>query len=332
MKQLRLSSRTSRIGTWVCLAATFGAPASAWAQAEQPAPAATPQVTMPRPINYVPPVYPPEAEKAGLEATVSLQLDIDREGKVKNAVVIEPAGNGFDEAAIEAAKKLQFEPARKPDGTAVPARIFYRYSWTSKKVEKPVEPSGQTGAKKSESLRGVVLSSGGDVALVGATISVTNEAGKKKEATAEGDGTFQFGEVPPGKYRVVVSAPGFDALEVTEEIAKGEALEVKYRLVPTADGLEVIVRGARSPREVTKRTIEQRELSRIPGTNGDALRGLQNLPGVARPPGLAGILLVRGAAPQDTQTFVDGTQIPLIYHFGGLSSVVPTEMLDKIDF
>ena len=41
---------------------------------------------------------------------------------------------------------------------------------------------------------------------------------------------------------------------------------------------------------------------------------------------------MRGSAPQDTQTFVDGTAIPLIYHFGGLTSVVPTEMLDKIDF
>ena len=37
--------------------------------------------------------------------------------------------------------------------------------------------------------------------------------------------------------------------------------------------------GEQPPREVTKRTLEQRELSRIPGTNGDALRALQNLPG-----------------------------------------------------
>jgi len=289
---------------------------------------------MPRPLNYVPPVYPPEAEKEGLEATVSLQLDIDREGKVKGAVVIEPAGHGFDEAAIEAAKKLQFEPARKPDGTAVPARIFYRYSWTSKKVEKPEDAAGgpKPEAAKVESLRGVVLASGGDVPLVGATITATNEAGTAAEAKTEGDGTFRFPTLAPGRYRVVVASPGFDSLDVFEEIAAGEALEVKYRLVATAEGLEVVVRGARSPREVTKRTLEQRELSRIPGTNGDALRGLQNLPGVARPPGLAGILLVRGSAPQDTAVFVDGTQIPLIYHFGGLSSVVPTEMLDKIDF
>jgi hypothetical protein len=83
---------------------------------------------------------------------------------------------------------------------------------------------------------------------------------------------------------------------------------------------------------VTKRTLEQRELERIPGTNGDALRSLQNLPGVARAPGLAGLLIVRGSAPQDTNVFVDGTLIPIVYHFGGLSSVVPTEILERIDF
>ena len=83
---------------------------------------------------------------------------------------------------------------------------------------------------------------------------------------------------------------------------------------------------------MTKRTLERREIDRIPGTNGDALKSLQNLPGVARPPAIAGLLIVRGSAPQDTATFIDGTPVPIIYHFGGLSSVVPTEMLEKIDF
>ena len=99
-----------------------------------------------------------------------------------------------------------------------------------------------------------------------------------------------------------------------------------------ADVEEVEVHGEAPPREVTKRTLEQREINRIPGTGGDALRSLQNLPGVGRPPALAGLLLVRGAAPQDSQYFVDGTPVPLVYHFGGLSSVVPTEMIEKLDF
>lgn len=99
-----------------------------------------------------------------------------------------------------------------------------------------------------------------------------------------------------------------------------------------SDALEVDVQGQKPPREPTKHELSAQEISRIPGTNGDALRSLTNLPGVARPPGLSGLLIVRGSAPEDTQIFVDGTNVPIIYHFGGLSSVIPSEMLEKIDF
>ena len=63
----------------------------------------------------------------------------------------------------------------------------------------------------------------------------------------------------------------------------------------------------------------------MPGTRGDALKSLQSLPGVARPPFTSGLLIIRGSAPDDTLTYIDGTDVPLIYHFGGLASVVPTD-------
>ncbi|WP_437604247.1 TonB-dependent receptor [Sorangium sp. So ce590] len=299
-----------------------------------PAPAAAPagRATPPRALNYTPPAYPPEAERQGLEGSVTLQLDIDRNGRVKQAVVVESAGHGFDESAVAAAQKLEFEPARRADGTPAAARILYRYSFTLKTAAPP--PAAGEPARPAENLRGTVLASGGDVPLAGATVSVARVAGDAAapELTTDEGGAFVFVDLPPGRYKVTVAAPGFEPLSVEEEIAAGEQIEVKYRLLPRGEGLEVTVRGDRPPREVTKRTLEQREINRIPGTNGDALRSLQNLPGVARPPTLAGLLIVRGSGPQDTQTFVDGTQVPLIYHFGGLSSVVPTEMLEKIDF
>jgi len=96
--------------------------------------------------------------------------------------------------------------------------------------------------------------------------------------------------------------------------------------------VDVDVRGERQPREVTRRTLTKQEIAFLPGTNGDALRSLQSLPGVARPPPFGAGLVVRGSAPRDTTYFVDGTPVPLVYHFGGLSSVLPTEVLDKIDF
>jgi TonB family protein len=99
-----------------------------------------------------------------------------------------------------------------------------------------------------------------------------------------------------------------------------------------SEALDVDVQGERPPREATKRTLAAEEIQKLPGTNGDALRSLTNLPGVARPPGLDGLLIVRGSAPRDTQVFIDGTTVPLIYHLGGLSSVIPSEMLERIDF
>lgn len=96
--------------------------------------------------------------------------------------------------------------------------------------------------------------------------------------------------------------------------------------------MDISVEGERPAREPTLRAIETIEITKAPGTNGDALRAVTNLPGIARPPGLDGLLIVRGSAPNDTLTFVDGTSVPIAYHFGGLSSVIPSEMLERIDF
>jgi vitamin B12 transporter len=69
--------------------------------------------------------YPPEAEQAGLEGTVVLSLRIDAAGRVESAEVATGAGHGFDEAATEAARRFEFEPAKR-GGRPVPAKILYR--------------------------------------------------------------------------------------------------------------------------------------------------------------------------------------------------------------
>lgn len=299
---------------------------------------------LPRLKKYVDPVYPEEAKKKGIAGNVTLELSIDKAGVVKNAAVIEGVGDGPEakavaDAAVAAAKQLEFEPARKADGTAVGARILYRFSFTLKTDDTPPDgPPGpdvkQPEKKPTLALRGTVLTSEGDIAVVGASVRVrgVGETADASASTTDDGGVFRVPPVSTGRYQITISAPGFQPLTLEEDLSEGEALEVKYRLVAEGDGIEVTVRGQKPPREVTKRTVTQREIGRIAGTNGDALRALQFLPGVARPPGLAGLLLVRGSAPQDTQTFVDGTFVPLIYHFGGFSSVFPTEMLEKIDF
>ena len=56
------------------------------------------------------------------------------------------------------------------------------------------------------------------------------------------------------------------------------------------------------------------------------------MPGVARPPLGTGVLIVRGSAPADTQAMFEGLPVPLLYHFGGLTSFINSRMIDSIDF
>ncbi len=276
--------------------------------------------------------YPHQALVDGIRdlTEVRLVLTIDAQGIVTKAAVERPVGHGFDEAAIAAALKLQFDPATR-DGTPVAARFRYLYRF-------PPPPA---------ILAGRVVTLAGDRPVRAATVVVRDATGNERTVTTDADGAWRVDSLAAGTYHVIVSAPGKAPHEADQTILPGEEASAIDRLVPeqvvvpTPDAgadaaadevLEVEVHGVKPPREVTKFTIEQREMNRIPGTNGDALRSLQNLPGVGRPPAFAGLLLVRGAAPEDTQYFVDGTPVPLVYHFGGLSSVVPTEMLDRIDF
>lgn len=73
------------------------------------------------------------------------------------------------------------------------------------------------------------------------------------------------------------------------------------------------------------------EASNLPGTGNDPLKALQSMPGVARVPFGIGGLALRGFSPRDSNIYLDDIEIPLAFHFGGLSSVYPARMLASLD-
>lgn len=221
------------------------------------------ELVAPRLLQPVEPIYPESERASGKSARVELELTLDAQGRVEAVELKTSAGEAFDRAAIEAARKLEFEPARRGD-TAIPAKIPFSFSF-----ELAPAPSAPAA-------------------------------------------------VLPARAEKTAPAPPPPAASAAEADAN--------------DALEIEIEGERPPREPTKRVLAGEEILRMPGTNGDALRAVHNMPGVARPPGLDGMLIVRGSAPRDTAVYVDGTNIPIVYHFGGLSSVVPSEMLERIDF
>src|SRR5262249_53244261 len=94
---------------------------------------------------------------------------------------------------------------------------------------------------------------------------------------------------------------------------------------------EVVVRASRIKKETVETTIRTEEARRVPGTQGDTLKVVQNLPGVGRSAFGSGQLIVWGASPRDTRVVVDGVDIPALYHVGGLRSTVNSDLVQSID-
>jgi periplasmic protein TonB len=57
------------------------------------------------------PKYPRMAQRLGMEGSVLLRLAIDASGKLTGVEVLNGAGNGFDEEAVQAVKRSTFAPA-----------------------------------------------------------------------------------------------------------------------------------------------------------------------------------------------------------------------------
>jgi TonB family protein len=122
-----------------------------------PQPSASPPVTdKPQPgertshfkppviINRVEAKYPEEARRAGLTATVLLQLVVGVDGTVTDAKVAKGAGHGFDEAALEAARQLVFQPAMQ-DTIPVPVQFNYQVQFQLAEPEAPTLRDTATG-------------------------------------------------------------------------------------------------------------------------------------------------------------------------------------------
>lgn len=108
------------------------------------------------------------------------------------------------------------------------------------------------------------------------------------------------------------------------------------RLLPpvaprSAEEPEMVVTSSRLRRHAVSTEVTADQARRLPGTSGDVLRVVENLPGVARSSVGSGQLVVWGASPQDTRVYLDGVPVPRLYHDGGLRSIVPSEVVDSVE-
>jgi TonB family protein len=352
--------------TWGLLVGTLPVPLAAQIEAqpgwrekqrdqeERPAPRMT---KAPRILRQVSPVFPESAQREGRTGDVVVRITVDQEGLVARVDVLESAGSDLDWAVMGAVAGFLFEPA-EVDGVPAPVQVDFRQRFTLTprvtEVEVPSPPPAQEGASLPAtqevaqvvdvedgptpppaplSFRGIVRESGNKAPVVEAEVVVQFPGGEPLVATTGADGRFQLRGVPDGVGLVRVSATGYEAMFTSETFSSRELVEATY-FVPrrSYNKFETVVRDRRPQKEVNRIQLRREEVSQVPGTFGDPLRVIENLPSMARAPALGGQLIVRGASPESTGVYFDGVQVPLLYHFGGLTSVVNAEFIENIDF
>ena len=342
------------------------------------------------PALVVAPAPVPPAGAAGRTAAVGLLLDLDVAGKVTRAQVVEPAGDGFDEAALAAMPGARFSPA-EIDGRPAPIRLHFVLHFPA-----PARQSSDGGAAKDGGVADLATSGGdsdgGGVADAGGPRSdgsgdlgtaapsapppallllrgrVQERGTRAPVAGAEvttvprdahgnllGTGVIAAETDAEGRFEVRrargATAGDLAGLRITVADAAHQpclrdlaAAELAAAAQGNVADWTCIMAGRRGPSyetvvtaaprnpEVPRHALTQAEARSVPGTMGDPLRAVQSLPGGARAPYGTGMLVVRGASPNDSGVFLDGVQVPLLYHFLIGPSVIPAALVDQIDF
>jgi hypothetical protein len=151
-------------------------------------------------------------------------------------------------------------------------------------------------------------------------------------------GVVRIVGVKAGPHEILILDPEHQPFRARFEVRPGKTVRLRYALDKTGsqEAEEVVVKAKRLKEELSDTVLKMEEVKKIPGTQGDVLRIVQSMPGVSRTPivgggAMAGVV-VRGSAPEDSQVLIDGHPVPLLYHFGGIKSVLNADMLKRIDF
>jgi TonB family protein len=303
---------------------------------------------MPQIKQFVKANYPPDLVKQGIEGTVILDIVVSDSGRVDSVAVVKGFNPRLDSAALSAASMFTFSPAIA-GGKPVAVLMEYAYRFSLDEVVSKID--------EYVNLNGRLLERGTRAPITNATIAVSfldtvdsaiaipfgaylKKIGRfDNQSLVDGTlitsvdslGNFMFKSLPACSISIKVIAPDFESMVDRERIGYSRSTDVTYRLARISFGdNEIVVYGRQERKEVAQRTLTLNEVRKIPGMGGDAVKVIQAMPGVARTAFGTGIV-IRGSAQGDSRFFLDGIQLPLLFHFGGLTSVYNSAALETVD-
>ena len=149
---------------------------------------------------------------------------------------------------------------------------------------------GQVSAQGRATLRGSVSDEVG-ASIVGAVVTLTNDAGVAKTATSDADGAYTFTGLTPGKYTLHAEAAGFSSSEDVEvDVTTARRDPVKITLKVAAIESEVKVEAdtpisTDSASNADQQVLSGKDLEALPDDPDELAAALQALAGPSIGPG-----------------------------------------------
>ena len=152
--------------------------------------------------------------------------------------------------------------------------------------------------------------------LIGATILLEDT---DFGTTTDFDGNFEFDNVQPKTYNILVSFIGYKSKKLFNVIIKSKGTPVeKIYLSQLKETLEEVVitqnpfyKSKESPLSI--QTFSAVEIQSYPGGNNDITKVVQSMPGIS--PSIGGFrndIIIRGGAPNESVYYLDDIEIPNI--------------------
>ncbi len=296
--------------------------------------AAEPAVAVPTPtsgprlpgvVRGVPPSYPPAALTEGQDGEVLLQVGVTADGRVAGAEVLQSTDPRFEAPAVDAMLGFRFSPAIDADGQVTTALIQYRMVFSAE-------------AALPVSVEGRAIDADATITLSSVLVTAMGPSGELLYATTDTNGAFRFVGLAEGPWTLEFAGGTlYDPKLIDVVVSAGTVQQVEAAMVRPVDreddaNLTILVEDEAAADEVTERVIRADEIEFLPGTSGDVVKAVQNLPGVARAPSGIGQLIIRGTPPEDSAFGLDGAPIPLVFHFSGLTTVLSTESVSEVAY
>ncbi|MBN1981476.1 MAG: TonB family protein, partial [Chitinivibrionales bacterium] len=293
--------------------------------------------TIPKLIVHTDPEYPQQAIRAEIEGTVACDLLVSEEGSVEQVTVTQSAHPLLDSCVTQAAANFHFSPGWI-DGQKVAVVLSYEKTFSLQQVCSRIQPI--------TNFSGTVIEEGSKIPVPAAELTIIYRDTTQENTLGlpfhrylqalsafgqqhcNGDtvttytdslGRFSLYSLPNGAFTVTIMQPGFAILTTSDTITTNHELIATYKLHSLSPhDYEIIAYGINenSNKETLRRELSQMEMKKIAGLGGDAVKVVQALPGIARPYMGGGEIIIRGSETYDSNYYIDGIQIPLLFHYG----------------